>query len=212
MPPEFGDWPIPMQGPQALSRILAPASIISDSAPFCANILSTCFEPGAIERLTVGQTVLPFKMAATFSISIKEEFVQEPMQTWSTLILPISVTSFTRSGMCGIAAIGASEERSISIVSSYTASSSAFSSIQSSGRDCAVKKAFVISSDGKTEVVAPSSAPMLVMVARSGTERVLTPSPVYSIILPTPPFTVILRKTSKITSFAATYGFNLPVK
>ena len=40
------------------------------------------------------------------------------------------------------------------------------------------------------EVVAPSSAPMLVMVARSGTVSVATPSPPYSMILPTPPFTV----------------------
>ena len=46
----------------------------------------------------------------------------------------------------------------------------------------------VTSSEGNTEVEAPSSAPMLVMVARSGTDRDLTPSPVYSMILPTPPF------------------------
>ena len=39
------------------------------------------------------------------------------------------------------------------------------------------------------EVVAPSSVPMLVMVARSGTDRVLTPAPPYSMTLPTPPLT-----------------------
>ena len=34
------------------------------------------------------------------------------------------------------------------------------------------------------EVVAPSSAPILVMVARSGTERLATPAPPYSMIVP----------------------------
>ena len=43
----------------------------------------------------------------------------------------------------------------------------------------------VFSSEGKIEVVAPSSAPMLVMVARSVAERLFTPGPVYSRILPT---------------------------
>ena len=37
-------------------------------------------------------------------------------------------------------------------------------------------------SDGKIDVVAPSSVPILVMVARSGTERVLMPSPPHSIM------------------------------
>ena len=54
------------------------------------------------------------------------------------------------------------------------------------------------------EVVAPSSAPMLVMVARSGTVSVATPGPPYSMIFPTPPFTVNKRSTSKMTSFAET--------
>ena len=67
------------------------------------------------------------------------------------------------------------------------------------------------SSDGKMDVVAPSSAPMLVMVARSGTERVATPGPAYSTILPTPPLTVIWRSTSRMMSLAATQGLSLPV-
>ena len=167
-----------------------------------ASILSTCFEPGAMLRLTF--SVCPFNIAATFSISIKEEFVHEPMHTWSILILPISETFLTLSGICGIAARGSREERSISINSSYTASLSAESSVQSSTLPCASRNALVISSDGKTDVVAPSSAPILVIVALSGTDKVLTPSPVYSIILPTPPLTVILLRTSRITSLAVT--------
>ena len=39
------------------------------------------------------------------------------------------------------------------------------------------------------EVVAPSSAPILVIVARSGTVSEDTPSPAYSTIFPTPPLT-----------------------
>ena len=51
--------------------------------------------------------------------------MQLPMHTWSTLILPISSMVFTLSGLCGIAAIGVSAERSITICSSYSASASA---------------------------------------------------------------------------------------
>ena len=53
---------------------------------------------------------------------------------------------------------------------------------------------------------------MLVIVALWGTDRVLTPSPVYSKTLETPPLTVNLLKTSKIISLAATIGCSLPIK
>ena len=39
-----------------------------------------------------------------------------------------------------------------------------------------------------------------------------TPSPPYSMILPTPPFTVMRRSTSKITSLADTHGCSLQVR
>ena len=133
------------------------------------------------------------------------------MQHWFTGISPISVTFLTLSGMCGIAASGSSADRSTVYSSSYSASGSDASGTHTSPRPCASRNALVASSDGKIEVVAPSSAPMLVMVARSGTDRVLTPSPAYSTILPTPPLTVIWRRTSRITSFAETHGDSLPV-
>ena len=60
-------------------------------------------------------------------------------------------------------------------------------------------------------MVAPSSAPILVMVALCGTERFLIPSPPYSNILETPPLTVSLLKTSKTTSFPVTIGLKLPM-
>ncbi len=68
------------------------------------------------------------------------------------------------------------------------------------------------SSEGKTEVVAPSSAPMLVMVPRCGTLREATPSPKYSKILPTPPLTVRRRRSSRMMSLAATQGWSSPVR
>ena len=61
------------------------------------------------------------------------------------------------------------------------------------------------------DVVAPSSAPILVIVARSGTVNVFTPSPLYSIILPTPPLTLSRRKTSKIISLDETPVLSAPV-
>ena len=62
------------------------------------------------------------------------------------------------------------------------------------------------------EVVAPSSVPILVMVARSGTERSAMAGPSHSIILPTPPLTERISSNFKLTSLAETYGGNLPVQ
>ncbi len=134
------------------------------------------------------------------------------MQTWSILIGPISSTGFTASGLKGQAASGTSDERSTETVSSYRASESGKSSFQSCSLPCAFRNSRVTSSDGKMDVVAPSSAPILVMVARSGTERFLTPSPPYSRILPTPPLTESRRRICRITSLAPTHGGSLPVR
>ena len=54
------------------------------------------------------------------------------------------------------------------------------------------------------EVVAPSSVPILVMVARSGTDNPAMPGPPHSITWPTPPLTERSRKTSKLMSLAVT--------
>ncbi len=59
--------------------------------------------------------------------------------------------------------------------------------------------------------MAPSSAPILVIVPLSGTESVLTPWPEYSNILFTPPLTVNCFNTSSIISLAEEYLFNLPL-
>ena len=82
---------------------------------------------------------------------------------------------------------------------------------QSPSRPWAWKNCLVTRSLGNTLVVAPSSAPMLQMVARSGTDRVATPGPPYSITLPTPPLTLSRRSSSRMTSLADTMGASRPV-
>ena len=72
---------MPMQGPQALSKMRAPASIILVKAPFAASIDKTCLEPGAMTRDTFSATVLPSRIAATFIISAKDALVQLPIAT-----------------------------------------------------------------------------------------------------------------------------------
>ena len=102
--------------------------------------------------------------------------------------------------------------RSSSITSEYLASLSACSSTQSSSLPCDFRCDRVISSLGNIDVVAPSSAPIFVIVALSAVSRSSTPMPPYSIIFPTPPFTVSLFRMVKITSIAVTHGLcSLPV-
>ena len=61
------------------------------------------------------------------------------------------------------------------------------------------------------EVVAPNSAPILVMVARSGTVRVFAPSPPHSMMAPTPPLTDRISSSLRAASLAVTKGRSLPV-
>ena len=68
-PPELGEKPMPMHGPHAHSRTLAPAARISESAPQSASMARTCFDPGETERLTSGFTTFPFRIFATLSMS-----------------------------------------------------------------------------------------------------------------------------------------------
>ena len=72
---------MPMQGPQALSRMRAPAATMVASAPFWASMVSTWREPGEMTRLTFSATVCPLRISATFIMSANEELVQLPMHT-----------------------------------------------------------------------------------------------------------------------------------
>ena len=107
--------------------------------------------------------------------------------TWSIGVPSTRATGTTRSGEPGSATSGSSAERSSSISSSYSASGSAASGRQSAPRPSRAKYSRVASSDGNTLVVSVSSAPMLQMVARWGSESVATPGPAYSKTLPLPP-------------------------
>ena len=54
------------------------------------------------------------------------------------------------------------------------------------------------------DVVAPSSVPMFVIVARSGTDSAAMPGPPHSMIAPTPPLTDRMRSSSRLMSLAVT--------
>ncbi len=75
----------------------------------------------------------------------------------------------------------------------------------------ACRNSRVRSSEGKIAVVAPSSAPMLVMTARSGTESVAAPGPAYSKTRPTPPFTVSSPSRCRMMSLAEAKPVSAPV-
>ena len=64
-----------------------------------------------------------------------------------------------------------------------------------------LKYAAIFSSNGKTDVVAPISAPILQIVPLPVHEIVPAPSPKYSTIAPVPPLTVRIPASFKITSF-----------
>ncbi len=128
--------------------------------------------------------------------------MQEPIRIWLTFVPFIFLTDTMLPGECGAAIIGSIFERSTVNTSSYAASLSALSSIQSFARPCAARNCFVTLSDGNTLVVTPSSAPMFVIVAREGTSSVFTPGPKYSKIQPTLPLVPYFSSTLRITSFA----------
>lgn len=63
---------------------------------------------------------------------------------------------------------------------------------------------------GKTEVVAPISAPILQIVPIPVQEIESTPGPKYSTMAPVPPLTVNIPATFKITSLGEVQPDNLP--
>jgi hypothetical protein len=65
---------------------------------------------------------------------------------------------------------------------------------------------------GKIEVVAPNSAPMLVIVALPVALIVRAPGPIYSTMAFVPPDTVSAPATKRITSLGAVQPLIWPVK
>ena len=113
--PEPGAWPEPMQNPHAVSAMRAPARRKVVMRPRWAASISTCLEPGAMTSSTSGWTCLPLSISATTTRSRREEFVQEPMQTWWTFCPLRLATVPMLSGLCGMASMGSSAERSMSM-------------------------------------------------------------------------------------------------
>ena len=70
----------------------------------------------------------------------------------------------------------------------------------------------IFSSKGKTEVVAPISAPILQIVPLPVQEIDVVPSPKYSTIAPVPPLTERIPASFKITSFGEVQPLILPVR
>ena len=122
-------------------------------------------------------------------MSCHEPLVHEPTVTCSIGVPATSSTGTTLSGEPGSATSGAMAERSSSIWSSYSASSSAAIGRQSCPRPSRVRNERVTSSLGNTLVVSVSSAPMFAIVMRWAASRLAMPGPAYSKILPLPPRT-----------------------
>ena len=138
---------------------------------------------------------------------------------------PIRLTVLRRSGVCGPTQAGSSSLRLISITRSKICSRAA--STSSSARKCSAcsrasaaisarsvlsRYAAVRSSNGNSEVVAPISAPMLVIVPRPVALSEATPGPKYSTIAPVPPFTVSSAATRMITSLGAVQPSSAPLR
>ena len=134
------------------------------------------------------------------------------MKTCCTFFFSTSFNGMTLSGWCGQAHNGTSSLKFSSISPSYSASASGRISVKSSSLFSAFRNFLTCSSAGKMEVVAPISAPMLVMLARSDTLKVAAPGPTYSKTLPRPPLMPTRRSISRMTSFALQPGCKCPVK
>ena len=112
-------------------------------------------------------------------------------------------SSITRSKyFSGFARTSGSARRSFATPSARSATASRF---------VAFRYAFMWESYGKTEVVEPTSAPMLPIVALPVAERVSAPSPKYSIMQFVPPFVVRICATRRITSFGDAQPCSFPV-
>ena len=156
-------------------------------------------------HLTPLAIFLPFSTLAAALRSLSLPFVQEPITHWSILtsVSPISSTVFVFSGRWGNATVGRSVARSITYVSSYSASSSA---VYSTGVPWNLPSQYslVISSTGKIPFFAPASIAIFAIHSLSSIFRCLMPSPQNSIDLYNAPSTPIIPIMCRITSLPLT--------
>ena len=109
---------MPAHGPQADSRMRAPAAMRSAKAPLRAIICRTCRDPGLTTRFTRWCTVRPLSMSAMVIRSLYEELVQLPTATWLTGMPSTSLIGQMLSGLDGCAISGSRVSRSIRMCSS----------------------------------------------------------------------------------------------
>ena len=210
-------WPI--HGPQALASTVPPIASRSASSPSRSIVARTCSDPGVMYNGTFA--VRPCAAAwramdAARVMSSYDEFVHDPINAADSFTgtlfclahAPTSDTRWARSGVSGPLINGCSVDRSISITRSKNCSGSRSTSgsarrssvIRSaasaiSSRRVAFRYAAIFSSTGNIDVVAPSSAPMFVIVALPVALIVRAPGPMYSTIALVPPETVSLPAT-----------------
>jgi hypothetical protein len=148
-------------------------------------------------------------------MSWNEELVQDPIRPAVSFSGHSALVAASRnlemgvdrSGVKGPFICGSNEDRSISMTRSYSAPSSAWSSLAAkvaasaiSGRCVDLKYESMAREYGKMDVVAPVSAPMLQMVAMPVADRDWVPGPKYSMIFPVPPLTVRIDTSWLMTS------------
>ena len=152
---------------------------------------------------------LPFNTSAAILISSIRPLVQEPITAWSTFTSPTWSMVLVLEGRWGKDTVGFNSDKSITYVSSYSASSSASYTVNSR-LECSFIYSTASSSTGNIPFFPPASIAMLQMVKRSSMERFLIPSPTNSMDLYRAPSTPIMPIICKITSLPLTHFAGLP--
>src|SRR5690606_2961650 len=117
---------IPIHGPHALANTVAPILLNVSINPSRSIVYLTCSEPGVMVKLALVFSFLSdtcLASDAALDMSSYEEFVQEPINPYSTLIgqllslaaLAIFEMGVAKSGVNGPFKCGSNSERLISI-------------------------------------------------------------------------------------------------
>jgi hypothetical protein len=197
--------------PHAFAKTVPPASVNVDRVSSLSNVARICSLPGVMKKSALGLSPAAeacFTSSSDRVISWYELLVQLPIRP-APKVLGQSFSSINdlnldsgveRSGVNGPLMWGSSSDRLISITLSYTASESGRRRFCCMGRLEISKACWAIGprcvasrygtwagEKGKSDVVAPTSAPMLQIVAMPVQLSVCTPGPKYSMMYPVPP-------------------------
>jgi len=139
-------------------------------SPSRSASLATSCDEGVTIILTPGATRRPSRILAALRRSVILEFVQEPMNTWSTRVPSTSSIGAVLSGDIGLASVIGTCSASISNVRSYTASGSDGDRLVRP-LGAARRYSSVTSSQAMIPFLAPASIAMLVIVRRASMSR-----------------------------------------